>query len=270
MKNLIIKYLKFLSISLIAGMSIIFFSSCEKEETIFEGPYHVRFTEVEGSARESFNKPIKISVHFVGPQRDEPITVHYSVGGDAREGVDYEILGNRGSVTIPANQSFGYIDIRLINNANNILYQQDIIFTITGVSPENINIGRSKDGIIGKTTTFTIFDDCILSGSYVGTRGRDFPSMAGIRMTSTDCNEYLVSNWDVHIFSFPSKRNLTFIDNGDNTLTIPEQEEETLPESLATITGTGSVNPLTGVITLNITLVDFEDSPTEIVTFVPE
>ncbi|CAN5244287.1 hypothetical protein BH23BAC1_BH23BAC1_13160 [soil metagenome] len=263
-------YIRFLSISLVAILIIFASSACEPEETIFEGPYHVRFTEAEGAARESFNKPIKISVHLVGPQRPEPITVYYSVDGDAREGVDYEILGNKGSVTIPANQSFGYIDIRLINNANNILDQQEVIFTITGVTPENIQIGRSKDGIIGKTTTFTIFDDCILSGYYVGTRGRDFPSISGIKITSTDCNEYLLSNWDVYIFSFPTRRNLTFIDNGDNTLTIPEQEEQTLPDDLATISGTGSVNPLTGVITLNITLQDFEDSPTEIVTFVPE
>jgi hypothetical protein len=253
-----------------AILNLIIFSSCEKEEIIFQGPYHVKFTEAEGSERESYNKPIRISVHYVGPHRPEPITVNYTISGDAREGVDYEILGNLGTVTIPANQSFGYIELRLINNANNILYQQDVIFTITGVSPADIDIGRSKDGIIGKSTTFTIFDDCILSGSYVGTRGREFPSISGIKMTSTDCNEYLVSNWDVHIFSFPTRRNLTFIDNGDNTLTIPDQEEATLPENLATIRGTGSVNPLTGVITLNITLVDFEDSPTEIVTFVPE
>lgn len=249
---------------------LIIVSSCEQEETIFEGPYHVRFTEEEGSAFESYNKIIKISVHNVGPQLSVPITVNYSIGGDAREGIDYEILGTRGTVIIPANQSFGYIDIKLINNANNILYQQDIVFTLTGVSPEILQVGRSKDGIIGKTTTFTIYDDCILSGSYVGIRTDEFPAIPGIKITSTDCNEYFLSNWDIHIFSFPSKRNLTFIDNGDNSLTIPAQEEETLPESLATIEGNGSINPLTGVITLNITLVDFEDSPTETISFYPE
>ncbi len=259
---------------IIAGIMImlLIILSCSEKETIFEGPYHVRFTEEEGFAFESFSKIIKVSVHNAGPQLSTPITVNYSVGGEAREGVDYEILGNKGTVIIPANQSFGYIDLKLINNANNILGQQDIVFTITGVSPESLQIGRSKDGVIGKTTTFTIFDDCILSGTYVGVNNSDsdLPAIAGIKITSTDCEEYLLSNWDINIFSFPSKRNLRFIDNGDNTITIPPQEEETLPESLATIEGNGSINPVTGAITLNIILVDFEDSPTETISFFPE
>ena len=54
---------------------------------------------------------------------------------------------------------------------------------------------------------------------------------------------------------------LRFIDNGDNTLTIPEQEEENLDQELATIKGNGVVDPVTGSIIMNITLVDFENQP---------
>jgi hypothetical protein len=55
---------------------------------------------------------------------------------------------------------------------------------------------------------------------------------------------------------------LTFIDNGDNTLTIPEQEEENIDEEFATIKGNGVVDPVTGAIIMNITLEDIEDQPT--------
>jgi hypothetical protein len=64
---------------------------------------------------------------------------------------------------------------------------------------------------------------------------------------------------------------LTFVDNGDNTLTIPEQEEAELPEGQNTVIGNGTVNPETRVITLRITLVNLEDEPIELeVTYQPE
>ena len=47
---------------------------------------------------------------------------------------DYEILGTRGSVTIASDEYFGYIDIKLINNANNILRSQDLILTLISSS----------------------------------------------------------------------------------------------------------------------------------------
>ncbi len=239
--------------------------ACEKEETVFEGPYYVRFTETEASARESFNQPIKISVHLVGPQRSEPVTVRYNVGGRARRGVDYQIEGEVGTVVIPANQSFGYITLRLLNNANNILESQDIFFNIISVTPEDLQIGFSKDGIIGRSSTFTIQDDCILSGTYAGIRegGADVPPLTGIAITSTDCQQYLVANWNISLSTLPSiPFGFTFIDNGDNTLTIPIQGndlmsfDELLYNGIElandTLQGNGSVNPLNGRLTFNI------------------
>lgn len=246
------------------------FSSCEKKEILFQGPYFVRFTDPLGSSRESNSKPVQISVHNVGPQLNEPITVAYAISGSAREGVDYRIEGTRGTVTIPANQSFGYITLRLINNANNILESQNVVFTLTGVTPETLEVGTSKEGIIGKSTTFTIQDDCILSGTYLGTRGSGAPPVENIAITSTDCLEYTLSNWDVNVFENPSRRSLRFIDNGDNTLRIPAQEDPTLFDSLATVQGNGSVNPATRRITLNVQLVDFKDSPTFQITYIPD
>ena len=62
---------------------------------------------------------------------------------------------------------------------------------------------------------------------------------------------------------------LKFIDNGDNTLTIPEQEEEQIDEELATIRGTGVVDPVTREIILTIMLVDFDDQPEVSIIYKP-
>lgn len=249
----------------------ILLTGCEPEEMIFKGPYHVRFTEEAASERESFSEEIELSVHLVGPQRNESIRINYTVGGDAREGVDYEILSERGVVIIPPNSSFGYINIRLINNANNILESQEIIFTLNGVNPVELEIGQGPSEI-GRTMTFAIFDDCILGGYYTGFGPQGSAPISGIRITSTDCQEYLLSNWDINlpIFNSSSKRDLIFIDNYDNTLTIPEQEEETLAEDQATIRGSGVVNPITNEIVLTIEFVDVPEVAPQTVTFKPQ
>ncbi|MGC3946631.1 MAG: hypothetical protein QM762_19265 [Chryseolinea sp.] len=64
--------------------------------------------------------------------------------------------------------------------------------------------------------------------------------------------------------------NLVFIDNGDNTITIPQQEEDALDDDLATIEGQGVVDPTTREILLNITLVDFDNKPTVSIVLKPE
>ncbi|MNC96078.1 hypothetical protein D3C83_133560 [compost metagenome] len=54
---------------------------------------------------------------------------------------------------------------------------------------------------------------------------------------------------------------LTFIDNGDNTLTIPDQEEEALDEEIATIRGSGVVDPVTREILIKVIFIDVENKP---------
>jgi hypothetical protein len=180
------------------------------------------------------------------------------VTGTARRGIDYRIEGEEGTVVIPANQSFGYILLRLINNANNILESQDITFTITSVTPADLQIGFSRDGIIGRATTFTILDDCILSGTYTGILEgiQGVAPVSNIDINSTDCREYLATNWNIGLIDLPSiPMDFRFIDNGDNTLTIPRQVEEVLSAPNDTIQGTGSVNPLNGRLTFNLEVI---------------
>jgi hypothetical protein len=162
--------------------------ACEKKEIIFEGPYHVRFTSPDTTVRESYAQTLRLPVHYAGPQLATPIRVSYLVSGSAREGIDYQFVGQKGIVVIPANQSFGYIELQLINNANNILQTQDIRFTLVEADPANVRIGFGA-GEIGKTMRFTIQDECFLSGTYSGTNTlaatpRQYP---GIQITSTDC-----------------------------------------------------------------------------------
>lgn len=243
-------------------------TACETDPIIFNGPHFVRFTETEAFARESYSKPIPLEVHLSQPVT-EAVTITFTVGGNAREGVDYVIVGEPRSLTVPAGQRFGKIEIELINNSNNILRSQDIVITLTGVDNGQLGIGQGKSGI-GKTHTFTIFDDCILGGYYSGRAGPATLPVRNLSITSTDCERYLLSNWNIQIFNTPFEMDLIFIDNGDNTLTIPQQEEDQLPENLATISGTGFVNPLTREIEMTITLHDFQDEPSVSFTLLPD
>ena len=252
---------------LLMTIVIILITGCETERILFTGPYHIRFTESSDFAKESVNDVIQLEVHLVGPALEDDITVHYDIGGDARENVDYIILGERGEVTIEEGEYFGYIEIQLINNANNILRSQEIIFTLDTVFPGTLEVGQGESEI-GKTFTYTILDDCILGGTYIGSRGST--SMSGISITSQDCETYTLSNWNVGVFNTDAEMDLRFIDNGDNTLTIPQQEEENLDESLATIIGNGVVDPITRQIIFTITLLDFDGQPQVTIMYQPD
>lgn len=248
----------------ISLLSLVVLISCETEPILFKGPYHVRFTESLLTEKESYSPIIPLSVHLVSPALEEDITINYEISGTARENIDYKILDTRGSVVIKKGKYFGFINVKLINNANNILRSQDLVITLASTTNGSVRIGQS-DGGIGKKYTITITDDCILGGSYLGRRGNVSQPVA---ITSTDCEKYVLSNWNINLFSTTTPMDLTFTDNGDNTLTIPEQEEQMIQEDFATIKGTGVVDPVTGAIIMNITLVDFDGKPTITVNYI--
>jgi len=246
--------------------------SCRENEIYFDGPYHVRFTELEDSELESYSQVIPISVHLAGPHMDQSISISYIISGTAREGKDFEIIGNRGEVLIQRGKSFGYINLKLINNSNNILETSDIVFTLESVTPSTLDLGYGEYFKIGKSMTFTIIDDCILGGTYTGFYEPIPIPINEIRISSRDCITYTLANWDINIdlLDYQLERNLIFYDNGDNTLTIPVQEELTIHPDSATIRGSGVVNPVTREITFKIQLVDFTGSPEVTVKYTPE
>ena len=232
--------------------------SCQKTDVdrTFDGPYFVRFTDSSLTYKESYSKVIAINVHNAGPQLSQPITVNYTISGSAREGKDYTIAGTKGVVIIPANQSTGQISLKLINNANNILESKSLVFTLTGVQPSTLQVGLGNSGALGRQLKFTIQTDCLFGGFYTGSAkfGTQVFTVPNIEITSTDCKSYLLSNWNINIpfFNFDATMpTLRFIDNGDNSLTIPGQGNSELGTT-DTLRGNGSWNPRNRVITLNL------------------
>ncbi len=134
-----------------------------------------------------------------------------------------------------------------------------------------MQVGFGKNNIIGKTLTLTIQDDCLLSGFYTGSRRTNSGTaqVKDIEISSLDCKTYQVANWNVGgLFNFnATKAQVSFIDNGDNTLTIPAQVSEDLGAPYDTLRGTGLWNPQTKAITLNIRVkVPFSETKDTVVT----
>ena len=246
---------KILSLGFVLAIAAL--ASCEEQKITFNGPDYVRFSDSSVVYKESLGQPVELKVHVVGKPLTQALTVNYTVSGNAREGRDYTIEGTKGTVTIPAGQYFGTIVVRLINNANNILGSQDLVFTLTDVNPkQNLQIGFGK-GSMGKTFRLTIQDDCLLSGFYTGRFGTN-NSVPNIEISSLDCKTYKVANWNIGLlglFTFNARTvPVNFVDNGDNTLTIPEQVTTELPTPYDTLRGRGLWNPQTRAITLTIRL----------------
>ena len=232
--------------------------ACEKSDInrTFEGPYFVRFTDSTLTYKESYSPPISIKVHNAGPQLSEPITISYNISGTARNGKDYVIQSKEGTVVIPANKSTGEILLKLINNANNILESQTLIFTLTSVQPSTLQVGFGINNIVGKQLTVTIQDECLFGGLYTGTAkfGQQTVSVPNVNISSTDCKTYTLSNWNIGLLNFNAdKPSLTFVDNGDNSLTIPPQINGSLGAN-DQLSGNGAWNPRDRKITLNLNI----------------
>ncbi len=229
---------------------------CDKQDIdrTFEGPYFVRFTDSSLTFRESYSPVILVRVHNVGPVLKEPTRVSYTLSGNARSGREYQIQGETGTVIIPANKSFGEIGVKLINNANNILESRTLTFTLTGVQPATLQIGLGPAGALGKSFRLVINDECLFGGSYTGTGrvGGQAINVQNIDISSSDCQTYTLSNWNLGLLNFNAiKPTLRFIDNGDNTITIPPQSNPELA-STDTLKGNGAWNPRDRKISLNL------------------
>jgi hypothetical protein len=235
-----------------------FFLGCETEPILFRGPYHVRFTETSLVKKETYKPTIEIEVHIVGPVMSEDLKLGYEISGTAREGIDYVIIGTKNFVSIKKGEYFGFIQVQLINNANNILRTQDLTFTLRTVNNSKLEVGQGASEI-GNSFTLVIQDDCLLAGSYSGVKNVFDIPVEGITITSNDCETYLLSNWNIDILSPPFDYSLTFIDNSDNTLTIEEQE------SGAKIKGKGIIDPISRKITITLVFLEYDNEELSII-----
>lgn len=162
-KNILMKRILYYFIILIALVII----SCESaNEIVFEGPYHVRFTETESEVLENykdpfnlnFNEPIAIELHLAAPSQNNTTVIEYSVGGTAEENVDYILdNGENKRVLIPVGGNTGRILYFPINNREPS-GDKTIKFTITSVD-NGLEAGFGETGINGRFHTVTIKDD---------------------------------------------------------------------------------------------------------------
>lgn len=92
---------------------------------------------------------IKIRINLVGPQRSTPTEVTYQVVQGtvttAVAGTHYTALP--GKVTIPANSSFGDIDLVLLNNPATTPASVDLVLEITGGQNVTVNPNYSRVGL---------------------------------------------------------------------------------------------------------------------------
>jgi hypothetical protein len=230
--------------------------SCETEPILFDGPYHVRFTESGLSKKESYASIIDIEVHLASPALANDILIGYEISGTARKDTDYKILSDENKIVIKKGEYFGYIKISLINNANNILRSQDLVFTLRTVNDSRLQVGQEA-GAIGSTFTLTIQDDCILSGMYSGVQNIFDIPVEDISISSNDCETYLLSNFNIGIYGLPEDVPLNFTDNDDNTLTVIQQGDNEI------VTGKGTIDPVTGKINLEITITYKDENDVE-------
>lgn len=91
-----------------------------------------------------------VVIQLIGQQLSEPLTVNYKVaGGTAVEGTDYEIIGTKGSVVLPANSSATAIKLRLLNTGTEV---KTLILELTGSAKSDIQPSANL-----KTFTVSIF-----------------------------------------------------------------------------------------------------------------
>lgn len=229
-------------------------ASCDEQQIVYSGPDYVRFTDTALVVKESIGKIIPVKVHLVGKVSDSPITVNYFVSGTAVEGRDYSIEGQRGVVTIPAGSHFGEISLTIINNANNLLRSSELLFTLSSASKGEVGLqtGAGRNLTLGNSLRLTIEDDCLFGGFYNATRAGYDREVKDIAITSTNCSEYQLANWNIGVLSFNAdKLTLRFNDNGDNSITIPSQFNGFLGDTLV---GNGAWDPRTRNIVLNVSV----------------
>lgn len=131
------KAFKFLFVLLLSAG---FLTGCfEDKDTSYQGPTLVAFSPRLGTANTytqpvtvpaTGNSNIVVKVHLVGPHQSSDTTVNFEVSGTATSGSQYTISGN--STTIPANSSFGDINITALGAGLTPGQSRTIVLTLTG------------------------------------------------------------------------------------------------------------------------------------------
>lgn len=112
--------------------ALVSLSGCfEANDNTYNGPNLVEFAPTSQNVTVAGNPvTVDIKVQLVREQRPNPTTVTYSIdpASTGIEGTDYSFTETRGTLTIPANSSFGYIKLTLNRPAAN----KTVVFELTG------------------------------------------------------------------------------------------------------------------------------------------
>lgn len=160
-----------------------------------------------------------IRVNLVGPQRGTPINVTFTIdpASTAVAGTHYALITN-GTVTIPANASFGFIYFEVIDDNINPGEIWKLKFNLTG-NDANATIS-AKYGVF----TRSIRTLCAFSrANFLGTYNTNEPGYGNYDNTvtadPTDANTVVVNNfWD-----FGGTVKYVF-NSSNNTVTVPTQD----------------------------------------------
>ncbi|WP_316822985.1 hypothetical protein [Pedobacter gandavensis] len=147
---------KILKYTFVIGLVSLMFTACKKEYQTYKGPTVVEFSPaIKSRPQGTVVAPgyDSVKVQLVGPQRSSDLELSYTIDpkSTAVEGTHYNIP-KLGTLTLPANSSFGYIRVNLVPGSipnNQTASQKKLIFNLTGNSevPASVNY---------KTYTLTI------------------------------------------------------------------------------------------------------------------
>ena len=180
--------------------------SCRKERDLtYQGPDVVEFSNpitgvnsklagqsIGGTSvvGDNANIPIRgdrdsIIIQLVGPQRAQAIDIDYTVvPGTAVEGTDYEILGTRGKVTIPANASATAIQVRLLNTSTTSTNVRTVSFRISNTSVGDVGVSENYRTYALSIFPMKAYVNKVISAQS-GSQGSYFASSTGQVYTST-------------------------------------------------------------------------------------
>lgn len=176
-----------------------------------------------------------LKVNLVGPQQKEDVTIAVEVGAGADvsgttavAGVHYQLLTP--TVVIPANQSYGYLKYRVLDDNLDPALPVAVRFNLTSTSK-----GKLSENF--KTHRITIRGKCLYEeAKFIGTYSTLEPGYGTYLTTSTKVSEnattltIAISNW------WDDGRTINYVVNKTNgTVSIPSQTSGTL-----TVVSTGS------------------------------
>lgn len=224
---------------------------------VFEGN-NQSITESVGGTNETPNSTT-LTVSRTNTDISQALTLNYTaeavlVSTGATVSNAFTISGTAGQITIPANAYEASITLSTVNNLDTD-GAKEVTITLTG-SDGNVNIGYPGPDSPRKSIKVIIEDD-------------DCPFVIDNFLGDYDCDEPGYAVYDVSFSLKPGTSNTIINDNfwdfcleieyvldpSTNTVTIPEQIAFDCGGTSRTVSGSGTIEPCTGKMTVDYTVI---------------